>query len=216
MEVMEAKETYNAIDKFSDKAKADFQLVTLAQGGDQKAFTKLLSKYRESVFFMISKMVKNHDDAEDLTMDSFGRAFRNISLYKPTSAFSTWLFRIASNNAIDYIRTNRQKTISIDKTQEEETETSYDAFPALIEDGKDPEENMISVQKGKIMRSVVDQLPDDYRNITEMRYFQEKSYTEISNELALPIGTVKARLFRSRELLLTILKDRKFGKENFK
>ncbi|MBR6278840.1 MAG: sigma-70 family RNA polymerase sigma factor [Bacteroidales bacterium] len=214
---MEVKETtYNVVDKFSDKAKADFQLVTMAQGGDQKAFTKLLSKYRESVYFMIAKMVKNHDDAEDLTMDSFGRAFRNISLYKPTSAFSTWLFRIASNNAIDYIRTNRQKTISIDKTQEEENETNYDAFPALIEGSKDPEENMISVQKSRIMRSVVDQLPEDYKHITEMRYFQEKSYIEISKELDLPIGTVKARLFRSRELLLAILRDRNFAKDNFK
>ena len=209
MEVI--SETYN-LEQFSDKAKADYALVVQAQNGNQKAFARLLSRYRESVFFMIIKMVKNHDDGEDLTMDSFGRAFRNINAYKPTSAFSTWLFRIASNNAIDYIRSNKQKTVSIDKTNDEDNENNFINSPLLIEADRDPEQEMISTQKQHWIRVLVDQLPNDYSQITEMRYFEEKSYTEIAEELELPIGTVKARLFRSRELLLSILKNNNISK----
>lgn len=206
-------ENYN-IDQFSEKARADYKLVVAAQNGDQKAFAKLLSRYRESVFFMIIKMVKNHDDAEDLTMDSFGRAFRNIKFYKPTSAFSTWLFRIASNNAIDFIRSNKQRLISIDKAQDDDSDSpSFDPQPILVEASNNPEQNLIYTQKERLMRQIVDELPEDYGLITSMRYFEEKSYTEIAEELNLPIGTVKARLFRSRELLLTIIKAKKIEKD---
>lgn len=194
---------------FSEKAKSDLRLVDAAQKGDQKAFAVLLKRYRESVFFTISRMVKNVHDAEDLTMEAFGKAFRNIRFYKPTNAFSTWLFRIATNGAIDFIRCNRQRLISIDKDPEDEDNPSASPVPQLMELSDGPEETMIKEQKHQMMWQIVQQLHDDYRDITIKRYFEEKSYIEISEELNIPIGTVKARLFRSRELLIAIIRDNK-------
>ena len=157
-------------------------------------------------------MVKNYDDAEDLTMESFGRAFKNITFYQPTNNFSTWLFRIASNNAIDFIRQNRQKTISIDKEPTEDSDnTEY--IPILAEADGDPEENLITSQRQTMMRSIVEQLPDDYKSVVQKRYYEEKSYIEISKELLVPIGTVKARLYRSRELLTAIINNNNLEKD---
>ncbi len=208
---MEVTATINT-QQFSDKAKNDYKLVVKAQEGDQKAFAKLLAKYRDAVFYMINRMVKNYDDAEDLTMESFGRAFKNITFYQPTNNFSTWLFRIASNNAIDFIRQNRQKTISIDKEPTEDSDnTEY--IPILAEADGDPEENLITSQRQTMLRSIVEQLPDDYKSVVQKRYYEEKSYIEISKELLVPIGTVKARLYRSRELLTAIINNNNLEKD---
>src|SRR5690554_709276 len=98
----------------SDKGKKDLLIVNLAKEGDQSAFAELMERYRESVYFMLLKMVKNQDDADDLTIEAFGKAFNRIQQYQPTYAFSTWLFKIASNNAIDFIRKKRVHLTSID------------------------------------------------------------------------------------------------------
>ena len=97
---------------FSDKAKRDFQLVERAQDGDEQAFTQLLATYRDSIYFMVLKMVRNKVDAEDLTIEAFGKAFRNIEQYSPDYAFSTWLFRIASNNCIDFLRRKKIRQLN--------------------------------------------------------------------------------------------------------
>ena len=186
----------------SDKAQHDFVLVQRAVAGEQKAYAELLSRYRDAIYFMLLKMVNNSDDAEDLTIEAFGKAFKNIQQYTPNFAFSTWLFKIATNNCIDFIRKRRGGAlISIDKAHE-----GHDEMPIHIHsDEPDPEESMISQQKVKLMRDVVQKLKPRYRRLVEMRYFEELSYEEIAEELELPIGTVKAQLFRARELLFNIL-----------
>ncbi len=207
MEVTEESTEQQGIE-FSEKAKEDLDLVERAKTGDQKAYARLLSKYRESMFHMISRMVKNVHDAEDLTMESFGKAFRNLVYYKPERAFSTWLFKIATNNVIDFIRGKRLRMISIDTDPDSDDGVSPNVgVPELIENSDDPEERMIREQKADYMWQIVSQLHEDYRDITIMRYFKEKSYTEIAEELGIPIGTVKARLYRSRELLVSTFKD---------
>jgi RNA polymerase sigma-70 factor (ECF subfamily) len=149
-------------------------------------------------------MVNNSDDADDLTIEAFGKAFKSIHQYTPNYAFSTWLFKIATNNCIDFIRKRRGgSTISIDHSIEDP-----DEIPIHIQtDELDPEESMINQQKVKMMRDVVSKLKPRYRKLVEMRYFNELSYEEIAAELELPIGTVKAQLFRARELLFNILKS---------
>ena len=188
----------------SEKAQHDVLLVQRAVEGDQKAFADLLSRYRDAIYFMLLKMVTNTDDAEDLTIEAFGKAFKNIHQYTPNFAFSTWLFKIATNNCIDFIRKRRGgPTVSIEKANE-----NQEMVPIHIHSNElDPEESLISKQKVKLMRDVVQKLKPRYRKLVEMRYFDELSYEEIAEELELPIGTVKAQLFRARELLFNIIKN---------
>jgi RNA polymerase sigma-70 factor (ECF subfamily) len=152
-------------------------------------------------------MVNNRDDADDLTIEAFGKAFKKLHQYTPNYAFSTWLFKIASNNCIDFIRKKkkRQGTFSIDKGYEnsEGSEIGID----LKSDVLNPEEVYIREQKIKLMQDVVKKLKPRYRRLVELRYFKEFSYDEIAQELELPLGTVKAQLFRAREFLFNILKN---------
>lgn len=187
----------------SDKAKHDYQLVLNAIEGDQKSYAELLDRYRDAIYFMLLKMVNNANDAEDLTIEAFGKAFKNIHQYTPNFAFSTWLFKIATNNCIDFMRKKKGNPVSIDPPGEEYENPSQ----FLPSTDLDPEESMITQQKVELMRTVVTKLKPRYRNLIELRYFREYSYEEISSELNLPIGTVKAQLFRARDLLHNILKS---------
>src|SRR6056297_3766790 len=105
--------------KLSEKARQDYELVQLALRGDEKAFTRLLSRYKDAIYFMLLKMVNNRNDAEDLTLEAFGKAFKNIHQYSPTYAFSTWLFKIASNNCIDFLRRKKGTYIAIDNNSDQ-------------------------------------------------------------------------------------------------
>lgn len=187
----------------SEKAKHDYKLVKLAIAGDEKAYAELLERYRDAIYYMLLKMVNNKSDAEDLTIEAFGKAFKNIVQYTPNYAFSTWLFKIATNNCIDFIRKKKANLVSLDQT----TDDQENITTPLQSDSPDPEEDMIKNQRMALTRSVVEKLKPRYRTLVELRYFKEYSYEEIANELNLPLGTVKAQLFRARELLFNILKN---------
>jgi len=189
----------------SEKAIYDHSLVLRARNGDQKAFAELLGRYRDSIYFMLLKMINNPSDAEDLTIEAFGKAFRYIDQYTPNYAFSTWLFKIATNNCIDFIRKKRGSTISLDQSMDDDE--SLTPSDTIKSDSLDPEMTLIREQKVKILREIVTKLKPRYRRLIELRYFEEFSYEEISGELKLPVGTVKAQLFRARELLSNILRN---------
>ncbi len=185
------------------KAQQDMDLVGKARKGDQLAYGELLGRYRDAIYFMLLKMVNSPIDAEDLTIEAFGKAFKNIDQYTPNYAFSTWLFKIATNNCIDHIRKKRASHVSLDQTLDGEDSLLPSAM--IQADTLDPELTMINKQKVKHMRNIVSKLKPRYRQLVELRYFKEFSYEEIATELDIPIGTVKAQLFRARELLLNIL-----------
>ncbi len=191
----------------SDKAKYDLVLVEQAVNGDQKAYAELLERYRDAIYFMLLKMVNNKSDAEDLTIEAFGKAFKSIQQYTPNFAFSTWLFKIATNNCIDFIRKRKANIISIDHPTEDVEGISSTPASNLLSGGLDPEENLIKHQNIQLIKEVVSKLKPRYRKLIELRYFKEYSYEEISDELELPLGTVKAQLFRARELLFNILSN---------
>jgi RNA polymerase sigma factor (sigma-70 family) len=191
----------------TEKGKRDLQLVTLAQEGNQAAFAELMDRYRDSIYFMVHRMVKNTDDAEDLTIEAFGKAFHRINQYSPDYAFSTWLFKIASNNCIDFIRKKRISMMSMDSAYENK-DGEYVGMQVRADD-LDPEEEAIRKQKVKMMRLLVDKLKPRYRVLVEKRYFDELSYEEIAEELDLPLGTVKAQLFRAREFLANMMEKTK-------
>ena len=182
-----------SIDHLSEKAKHDYGLVLKAtQNKNQQAFTELMDRYKDSIYFMLLKMVNNKDDADDLTIEAFGKAFNRLNQYTPNYAFSTWLFKIATNNCIDFIRKKKKNVLSIDNRYENEEGDSL--MIELKSTARDPEQAMRE-QKIKLMREVVKKLKPRYQNLVELRYFKEFSYEEISNELDLPLGTVKAQLF---------------------
>jgi len=191
----------------SDKGKYDYELVKRALENQQQAYAELMERYRDSIYFLVLKMVNNRDDADDLTIEAFGKAFKRLHQYTPQFAFSTWLFKIASNNCIDFIRKKRIKALSLDQGfTNDDGETM--AFSVRDEE-LDPEEAMEKKQRVMKMRDVVQQLKPRYRELVELRYFKEFSYEEIADELDLPLGTVKAQLFRAREFLLNMMKNTK-------
>ena len=188
----------------SEKALQDYELVQKALKGDEKAFARLLNRYKDTIYFMLLKMLNNRSDAEDLTLEAFGKAFKNLHQYSPTYAFSTWLFKIASNNCIDFLRKKKGIIISIenDSEQIEISETAR-----LKSKDLDPEERLIRKQKAILLRKVVRRLKPHYQTLVELRYFREFSYEEISKELNLPLGTVKAQLFRARQMLFKLIES---------
>lgn len=191
----------------TEKAQKDYKLVREAvDNGSQKAYSELLLKYRDTIYFMLLKMAGNHEDAEDLTIEAFGKAFKNLDQYTPEYAFSTWLFKIASNNCIDFIRKKKKNVLNYDANEELNESVRAVNIPCTT---GDPEAKLLRSQKIKIMRELVETLKPRYRKLIELHYFDEKSYEEICQELDLPLGTVKAQLFRAREFLFNILKNSK-------
>lgn len=200
-----AKET-NKVDlrsRLSEKGQRDFDIIERAKKGDQMAYTQLLDLYRESIYFLVLKMVNSSENAEDLTIEVFGKAFSNLKQYQPNYAFSTWLYRIATNNCIDFIRKQRISTTSIDSSFDDGEGDKM--FIQIEEKGLNPEEKAMKKQKIKYLREVVKKLKPHYRRLIELRYFKELSYEEIADEMEMPLGTVKAQLFRAREFLAKLL-----------
>jgi RNA polymerase sigma-70 factor (ECF subfamily) len=189
------------IHDLSEQAKSDLLLVEQAKKGNEKAFASLMNRYRDSIYYMLLKMVNNSSDAEDLTIVAFGKAFRNLHSYTPKFAFSTWLFKIATNNCIDFIRKKQASPTPLDHLQD-----SLENITVNIQsDMPDPEESLINHQKIAALKDIVSHLKPRYKLLIELRYYKEYSYEEISSELNLPIGTVKAQLSRAKTLLYNIL-----------
>ena len=188
------------ITHLTEKAQKDLPLVQRAQHGDDQAFNELLKKYKMPVQFMVQKMIRNNEDVEDITIDTFGKAFNNIKNYTPDYAFSTWLFKIATNRCIDHLRKKRLETTSLDAKFETTNGEEYAGFEA-VSPNLNPEEVTIREQKQIVIKNFVDKLKPNYKTLVEKRYFEELSYEEIAEQLNLPLGTVKAQLFRARDFL---------------
>ncbi|MBZ0247558.1 MAG: sigma-70 family RNA polymerase sigma factor [Cyclobacteriaceae bacterium] len=193
--------------RFSKKALEDFKLIDMAVEGDEQAYAKLLARYKRPVYHMILKMVRNVDDSEDLTIESFAKAFKSLHKFKKDFTFSTWLFRIATNNTIDFIRKKRLNTMSISNTY---TDDDGQSVSIEVEDGSlNPQEEAIKAQKIELIQLFVTMLPAKYQKLVRLRYYNELSYEEIALELEAPLGTVKAQLHRARELMYDLVKNKK-------
>ena len=200
----------NKENNFSEKRKKEIKLVKRAQLGDEEAYTLLFEMYYKTVYFIVYKFVHNNDDAADLTLEAFTKAFNNINLYVPSSAFITWLTKIAVNHTIDFLRKQKSnQTYSLDQTHPQ-IEDNNSTLKNIIEtEDIDPEEKYIKREKIKLLEKLINELPADYSKILSMKYFKGLSYKEISKKLSLPLGTVKARIHRGKELLASLLKNRK-------
>ena len=193
--------------EFSAKALEDFNLIDRAiNQQDESAYTELMKRYKKPVYHMILKMVRNLDDAEDLTIEAFAKAFKNLHRFKKDYTFSTWLFRIATNNSIDFIRKKKLETLSLDSSYKDDDGESVSID--VQDRNLNPQEEAIKKQKIGLIRDFVTKLPPKYQRLVKLRYFEELSYEEIAKELEAPLGTVKAQLHLARELLYDIVKGK--------
>lgn len=190
----------------TDKARRDQKLVKRAvETGDRKAYAELLANNYESLYAMLLRMTGDADDADDLTMEAFSKAFNKLDQYTGDFAFSTWLFKIGSNNCIDYLRRTRKDSGNGTDTMLEHAEEQV-INPAEIPcPSPGPDEALISKQQARQLRQIVKTLKPHYRDLVEKFYFEEKTVEEIAGYLNIPESTVKVRLFRARELLFNIL-----------
>lgn len=198
--------TSTKADKSSLNRREDFAFVERAKLNDQTAFKCLVEKYQRPLFFHINKIVHDKEILEDLIQEIFLKAFDNIHSFDASYAFSTWLYRIATNHSIDYLRKRKLKTLSLD----EPYETKDGAMKLEIaDDDTEADEVIQHQQRINIIMDAIESLPSKYRKIIRLRHMEEKSYQEISEIMELPLGTVKAHIFRARELLNKFLKDKR-------
>ena len=182
----------------------DADIVKRCLDGDQRAYKELLRRYRRSVYSLTYRMVGNREEARDLAQEVFIRAFRSLHRYDPTRPFSSWIFKIASNLCIDYYRKKRLSTVSIHDTYDGDDERPR---VELVDPEPLPDEVFQSQTQRERLDVLLASLPPRYRVVVQLRHKSDLSYEEIATELAIPIGTVKARLHRAHRLLRTKLAE---------
>ncbi len=188
-----------------DSRSEDSRNIRKALKGDQVAYRAILKKYHDQVYNLLYRMVHDKDEVEDLTQEAFIKAFNSLKNFNEEFAFSTWLYKIATNNCIDYIRKKKLATFSIDKPIEsKDGEYSYEIPDSTYE----PDKTLIAGQRTKILEEAVNALPEKYRQVILMRHTEDMDYQEIADALKLPLGTVKAHIFRAREILYKRLRKK--------
>lgn len=188
-----------------DSKAEDNILIDDAIAGKQEAYERLMNKYRQLIYNLIYRMIRNKEDVEDLTQEAFIKAFNSLDKFDKQFSFSTWLFKIATNNCIDYLRKKKLSTFSIDK----DISTDDDDYTFEIPDNERiPDKNILDTERKKILEEAIESLPSKYKSVILLRHKDEKDYEEIAKKLKLPLGTVKAHIFRGRELLNKYLKDK--------
>lgn len=190
----------------SESSEQDRLLVEAALAHDEAAYQALVDKYKNALYHHIRRMMRDRAQVDDLVQETFIKAFSALDSYSTQYAFSTWLYKIATNHTIDYLRKRKLPTYSIDKPiQTKEGEMEYE----LPDTTYRPDRHIVEDQRRTLIQEAIDALPPKYYRVIVMRHQQEKSYEEIARELDLPLGTVKAHIFRARELLNKYLRDKR-------
>lgn len=190
-------------DKKKKSQEEDLLLLEEIAKGSQAAYNKLQKKYYKIVLSLIRKMIKDEDDVEDLTQEAFIKAFGALDSFNSNYNFSSWLFRIASNHCIDFLRKKRFQTISINQPVNNDEDEQY---IEIKDDSYQPEITIMNEERKAALKKAIEELPENYRDIIKLRHEEDLDYKEISEKLDMPLGTVKAHLFRARKLLLETLK----------
>lgn len=178
-------------------------LVSDALAGSQKAYAELTKRHRQAVFHIVLKIVRDSETANDLAQETFMKAFSSLASYRSEYRFSTWLYKIAANCSIDFLRKKRINALSLDQ----QIETSDGSVGIEVPDySYHPERDLVRKQQKFSIDAAIESLPEKYREVIVYRHKDDKSYEEIADLLDIPIGTVKARIFRARELLKKKLK----------
>jgi len=178
--------------------------ITSALDGDQKAYNWLLERYKKGIYNLIYQMIRNHEETRDLVQETFIKAFASLESYNNHYAFSTWLYKIAYNHSIDSIRKKKLKTLPLDRPIKL---NEGEVIPQIKDETQSPETKLLFKEKQKLLHDIIDSLPDRYSKAIKLRHLEERTYEEISKILDIPIGTVKARIFRAREMIKKRLQE---------
>lgn len=180
----------------------DRALVARILEGDRDRFTELVTRYERRVINYVYRITHRYEDAHDLAQEIFVKVFLALDRYDPKYQFSTWLFRIAQNSAIDALRKKTLSEVSLTRPPDDESSSKEREF---ADGGVSPYRAMKNKQLGAAIDKAVEKLPPDYRELIQLRHFAELSYEEIATMKRLPLGTVKNKLFRARNLLKEVL-----------
>jgi RNA polymerase sigma-70 factor (ECF subfamily) len=175
----------------------DQQLVERVQRGDKHAFDLLVAKYQRKLGRLISRFVRNPQEAEDVTQEAFIKAYRALPGFRGDSAFYTWLYRIGINTAKNYLLANKRLPPSSTPFDAEDSESFEDA--GLLHEVSTPENELMSKQVVNTVQSALQLLPEDLRSALTLREIEGLSYEEIASVMNCPVGTVRSRIFRARE-----------------
>jgi RNA polymerase sigma-70 factor, ECF subfamily len=182
----------------------DQQLVERVQRGDKAAFDLLVSKYQRKIFRLLSRLIRDQAEIEDVAQEAFIKAYRALPNFRGDSAFYTWLYRIAINTAKNHLVSRGRRAPTTTEADIEEAETFDDGDH--LRDLNTPESMLLTKQVGEAVNRAIDQLPEDLRTAIVLREIEGLSYEEIAESMNCPIGTVRSRIFRAREAIAQELK----------
>jgi RNA polymerase sigma-70 factor (ECF subfamily) len=183
--------------------RTDEELVATILEGDDDAFRELVGRYQGRMVNYLYRILRDLEEAHDLAQEVFLRVYRALDRFDPKYRFSTWLFRVGQNAAIDRIRKRRLKTVSIHRPDEGEGSSEWE----FASQDRDAYGDLRNLERGEAIRRAIDGLAEEYRELIELRHFGELSYDEIAELKSMPLGTVKNKLFRARQMLKGELED---------
>ena len=175
----------------------DQQLVERVQRGDKQAFGLLVAKYQRKLARLLSRLIRDPDEVEDVAQEAFIKAYRALPTFRGESAFYTWLYRIGINTAKNHLVAKGRRALTSTEFDADEAESFEDA--EHLHDINTPERLLQSKQIGQTVNSAMEALPEELRNAIVLREIEGLSYEEIAAEMNCPIGTVRSRIFRARE-----------------
>jgi len=192
------------LDRNTISGAADVEIVERVLGGDVNAFSVLVHKYQDRIYSAVANYVSNPDDAMDITQDAFLKAYDKLAKFNSKSAFYTWIYRIAINTAIDFIRKRKIRTAdSLD--DERFTETGFE--PVSKDDSADPQKALASAENMRLLRTAIASLSDKLRIVLVLHDIEDLGQEQIAEILRIPVGTVKSRISRARMDLRRILRQ---------
>jgi len=181
-------------------ANSDFKAIQQCLSGNQEAFEKLVTRYQKPVYNLVYRLLGNAEDAKDITQEAFVKAYQSLAKHNPELAFHSWLFRIAQNLSIDYLRRKKRRiTVSLDETPENYPHEVQQ--PELADTAPDARSILIEKQKCDHIQNIINSLPEQYKSVIILRHIEGLRLEEIAQILNLPLGTIKTNLYRARNLM---------------